>query len=99
MSLYDNNDPWGLYENVGMPDQSSVPAANVETGDDAGNIAKPSDAGLVAAADLVAAGPAELLTEAVTPGPGMKLPLGIAILGACVVGALFANSIDKRRDQ
>ena len=51
--------------------------------------------GLVAAAELVADGPMELLTEAVTPGE-TKLPLGLAILGACAVAVIMAASLDKK---
>ena len=89
MSLYDPNDPWGLYDNVGQQPQAEAEPETAPQSESA-----PSTA-LVAAADLVAAGPAELLTEAVTPGES-KLPLGIAILGACVAAVLFASSIDEK---
>lgn len=58
----------------------------------------PSDA-LAKSAELIAGGPAALLAEALPADPSQSstIPFGWAALGACVVAAIFANSLDKKK--
>lgn len=51
---------------------------------------------LVEAVEVIAGGPAALLTQAVTPGQ-TSLPMGLAILGACVVAVIWASNLEKHR--
>lgn len=45
----------------------------------------------------VIADPASLLSEVLPPDPATsKLPIGLAVLGLCVFGVIWANSIDQK---
>jgi hypothetical protein len=43
-----------------------------------------------------AGNPADLLVDVIPPNPAdSKLPYGLAVVGACIVGMIWANSISK----
>jgi hypothetical protein len=56
----------------------------------------PSQA-LAATAEMIAGGPAALLADSVDPSQGSKFPFALAALGACIVGVLLADHLDKKR--
>lgn len=62
----------------------------------AAEVPKPDSSGLVQAVEVIAGGPEMLLTQAVNPG-STSLPMGLAILGACVVAVIAAAKLGESR--
>jgi len=101
MGVYcDEGETGGLYaagapeSNQAQPDGAAA-AAGVDTSASAS--ASASNA-LIQTAELVAAGPGALLADVLPADPTKSsLPLGLAIIGLCAVGVLWAASIDGGR--
>lgn len=96
MSLYGEYDGDGgdMYDSSGFPEPAPEPAPA------AGSANPPSSPESQAFSQSlqVIASPASLLSEVLPPDPSQsKLPMGLAIVGACIVGIILANSIDKGR--
>lgn len=89
MSCYtDDNDIAGgnLYSAGSVPQTTPAPEATPAAADPATAVGE--------AIELVAS-PASLIASAVAPGGATSIPFGLAVLGACLVGILWAASVDK----
>ena len=99
MSVYDGNESGGLYDGGDWETPTgSATAAPVASGapESASQQVSASDA-VGQALELIAA-PVVLASEVFPSDPAQsKLPLGLAVFGACVVAIIWANSIDKGR--
>ena len=86
MSCYtdDNGTAESLYGDVAKP--APAPAAPAPVAPDA--------SAAVGEALALVANPAILIAEAL-PSAGSSIPFGLAVLGACLVGILWAGSVDK----
>ena len=95
MSCYDDDDNDDLYPEGGQAPQSQPAAAPVPVSSPAA-APSPSD-GVVQSLEMIAAGPAALVAEVLPIDPAeSKLPIGLAVLGACVAAVIWADSIDKK---
>ncbi len=95
MSMYDDNDGGDLYEvpQQQQPQQTTTPDLPPQVSQ-APQFA-PVDA-VNASFNLLSGGGTELLSEILPPNPAdSKLPMGLAVLGACIVGILWADSFSR----
>ena len=100
MSCYDEDGGDDLYPEPAQAPQSqpagAAPQSSPVSSFPAPASPSPSDA-VAESLGLIAAGPAELLAEVLPADPSQsKLPIGLAVLGACAAAVIWANSLDKK---
>ena len=94
MSMYDENQDAGLYD-YGQQPQPAEPSPAPASAPTAPQFS-PSDA-VADSLALLAGDTSKLFSEVLPPNPAdSKLPFGLAVFGACIVGIIWANSIDGR---
>ncbi len=91
----DNQFGGDLYDSSGFPDSAPQPEPVVPA-PAAGSANPPSspESQAFSKSLQVITNPASLVMDAVDPSQ-TKLPMGVAILGACIVAMLWANSMSK----
>jgi hypothetical protein len=95
MSCYDctNDFSGSLYDTGAASAPPSEQSTAVVPASAAPSSAAPDSSGFVEAVEVIA-NPLKLVETAVDP-TDTKLPWGLAVLGACVVLVILANSLDK----
>jgi|SRR5271166_5901875 len=96
MSCYDDDGDDELYPESAQTPQSQPAAAATASSPAASASPSPSTA-VAESLGLIAAGPAELLAEVLPADPSeSKLPIGLAVLGACAAAVFWAISLDEK---